>query len=275
MAIKNLLVAYNGGEASDSALHLALQMASKYDAHLTGIMAHNASNVTRNVPSWLSKTMLRSIAEVTAQRTVELASKFQKITEGKIARDKRHWLEIKADPDRAISYYTRSFDITVLGQYENLMAADELEWHPDRIANNSGRPIIVAPKNYRTDAINERAVVGWDGRRTSARALSDAMQVLETKDHVTIVTVGDAKNSSQPHDVNLVTALERHGIEAEHKCVSKDGTIADTLLSECRKAEAGLLVVGAYEHSKIYEDLFGGVTSEILSKAHLPLFLSH
>ena len=37
MAIKSLLIAYNGGDASDSALHLALQMANKYDAHLTGI----------------------------------------------------------------------------------------------------------------------------------------------------------------------------------------------------------------------------------------------
>ena len=31
MAIKNLLVAYNGGAASDAALRFAIQMAKKYD----------------------------------------------------------------------------------------------------------------------------------------------------------------------------------------------------------------------------------------------------
>jgi nucleotide-binding universal stress UspA family protein len=33
--------------------------------------------------------------------------------------------------------------------------------------------------------------------------------------------------------------------------------------------------MGAYEHSKFSEDLWGGVTRDILVDAHLPVMMSH
>ena len=40
MAIKNILVAFNGSEASENALVVAAQMQKKYAAHVTGLLAH-------------------------------------------------------------------------------------------------------------------------------------------------------------------------------------------------------------------------------------------
>lgn len=275
MAIQNLLVAYNGGAASDAALHLALQMASKYDAHLTGIVAHGASSVTKNIPNWLSDAMRTSIGEITERRTVELGQKFQTYAEGKIDKDKLHWIDVKANPDKAVTFYSRFFDLTILGQYENLIAADELLLHPDRIAFESGRPILVAPKTHSEVEINEHAVVAWDGRRTASRAFFDAMQVLETKKKVSIVTVGKPGCIPISTEIDLPTILARHGVAADHTYLPNVGSIAHTLLEHCATVGAGLLVMGAYEHSKISEDLFGGVTSSVLQNTNVPLFLSH
>ena len=275
MAIKNLLIAYNGGEASDSALHLALQMAQKYDAHLTGIVAHGASNVTRNIPRWLSDTMRSSISEVMDRRTDELAEKFRQRTQGVIPDDRLHWLDIREDPDRAVAYYSRLYDMTVLGQYENLIEADELVLHPDRIAYSSGHPILVAPKSWRPPQINGRAVIAWDGGRTAARALFDAMNILETKETVHIVTVRSSDKPRRPAAIDLQTILSRHGIRAEHHQLDLKGSVATTVLKFCADLDAGLLVMGAYQHSKLSEDLFGGVTATVLAKTHLPLLLSH
>ncbi|WP_120631510.1 universal stress protein [Ruegeria sp. EL01] len=275
MAIKNLLVAYNGGSASDSALHLALQMAHKYDAHLTGIVAHGASSVTKNIPNWLSASMRSSIGEITERRTVELAEKFHAFSEGKIEEEKLHWIDVKADPDKAVAFYSRLFDLTILGQYENLIAADELLLHPDRIAYESGRPILIAPKKYGSAEINENAVVAWDGRRTASRAFFDAMQVLETKSRVSIVSVGEPGSIPMSSEIDLPTIFARHGLEAEHTFLPAFGTIADTLLAHCAEVGAGLLVMGAYQHSKLSEDLFGGVTSSVIQTTSVPLFLSH
>jgi len=102
------------GSFDGGALHLALQMAEKYDSHLTGIVAHGASSVTRNIPRWLSDSMRASIAEITVRRTEELAGKFADKARGKIAEDRLHWIDVRKDPDRAVADYSRLFDITAL-----------------------------------------------------------------------------------------------------------------------------------------------------------------
>lgn len=163
MAIKNLLVAYNGGTAFASALHLALQMANKFDAHLTRIVAHGASSVAKNIPNWLSASMRSSIGEITARQIAELAEKFNAFSDGKIDEGWLHWIDVKADLDKVVAYYSRFFDLTIFGQYENLVAADELMLHPDRIAYERGRSILVAPKTHNATEINEHAVAAWDG----------------------------------------------------------------------------------------------------------------
>lgn len=47
------------------------------------------------------------------------------------------------------------------------------------------------------------------------------------------------------------------------------------LLQACKEVGASMLVMGAFERSKLSEDIFGGVTAEVLKKTHLPVFLSH
>ena len=219
--------------------------------------------------------MRSSITEITAQRINSLADKFRERSQGKIPDSQLHWIDVKANPDRAISHYSRLYDITVLGQYENLIASDELEIHPDRIAHECGRPVLVAPKNYRLPEINEKAVVAWDGRRAASRALFDAMQVLETKDTVEIVSIGKPKDFPQSSSIDLVTVMARHGIEANYNVIPASGSTAETLLSYCNASGAGLLVMGAYQNLKLSEDLFGGVTSSLLTQTQIPLFLSH
>lgn len=281
MAIKNILVAYNGGEASNAALHMGVQMANKYDAHLTGIMAHGASNITRSIPKWLLGSVQDSISDIVLKRTDEVAEKFQSFMDGELPSERIHWIDVKANPDLAVSHYARLFDVTVVGQYENLLAADELELHPDRIAYSSGRPIIVAPKSHApashaAGSINEKAVVAWDGRRTASRAFFDAMHILETKSNVTIVTIGGPKTGKKQDQIDLQTIMKRHGVDAKHLFLPRtEKSIATTLLDVCKQENAGLLVMGAYEHSKLAEDIWGGVTSQVLEETHLPLFLSH
>lgn len=275
MAIKNLLVAYNGDVASDTALHLALQMANKYDAHLTGIAAHGASNVTKNIPNWLSSTMRSSIGEIMERRTSELAEKFKSFTEGEVEQSRVHWIDVKADPDKAVAFYSRLFDLTVLGQYENLIAADELLLHPGRIAYASGRPILVAPKMHMPVEINDHVVVAWDGQRSASRAFFDAMQVLETMNRLSIVTVGEPGCIQMSTEIDLPTILARHGVAVKHSFLPNMGSVAETLLRHCADVGAGMLVMGAYEHSKLSDDLFGGTTSSVIQRATVPLFLSH
>lgn len=55
----------------------------------------------------------------------------------------------------------------------------------------------------------------------------------------------------------------------------RERSISAATLDTCREVDAGLLVMGAYEHNRTFEQLFGGVTHDIIENAHLPVLLSH
>ena len=61
MTIRNLLVAYDGGPSADAALHMAALMARKYDAHLTGILAHGSAETYKYMDRWLTDDVRAAI----------------------------------------------------------------------------------------------------------------------------------------------------------------------------------------------------------------------
>lgn len=276
MAIKNILVAYNGGAASDAALHLGVQMARKYDAHLTGIMAHGISSTTRHMPAWLSSHIRQSIEETFEGHGADVRRRFHEQVTANLTADRTHWLEVEDDPDRSVATFARVFDITLVGQYENLPEQDAMLLHPDRIAYDAARPVIIAPKSYKAERLNERAVIAWDGGKTAARAMMDAMHVLETKEFVSVVTIGEDCFNRIPKRLDICALLARHGIWAEHQVLplKREGAAA-TLLDYCERTDFGLLVMGAYERAKFAEDLTGGFTEMVLHNITLPTFVSH
>ncbi len=276
MAIKNLLVAYNGGAASDAALRFAIQMATKYDAHLTGVMAHGVSNISRNIPIWFSGVMRESIKGAIAQKSNDIGNRFDMLARRSLPDDRVHWIEVGGDPDQTITDYAMLYDFTIVGQYENLVEADELELHPDRITFASGRPVLLIPKGYQATDFNERAVLAWDGNRTATRALADAMQVLETKDTVTVATVETHDLGTPLEGIDITTVLDRHGITSNRVFLPRTKeSVAHSIMEFCDEVEARLLVMGAYESSKSKQDLVGGVTSTVMKNSKIPVLMSH
>ena len=132
------------------------------------------------------------------------------------------------------------------------------------------------PPDYRTARLGDHAAVAWDGKRSAARALADAMLILENKARVTVVTVGARPPAPAPEGRDLMAHLARHGTPAEALHVAPEGrTVGRALLDACAGIGAGLLVMGAYEHSKFGEDLIGGVTNEVMRRAPIPVLMAH
>ncbi len=279
MAIKNILVAYNGTELSDAAVGMALLMAKKYDAHVTGVLAHGVPQFLSGTASWLSTSIANQINEVVTRLKEEvydgIAARFREVTAGSDLGDKVHWIDIYGAPDNTIAEIARCFDITLLGEYASVPGEDQLVLHPDLVALQSGRPVLVIPKNYKVAALGEHAVFAWDGKRAAARAMSDAMQILETKTLVTILTVGEDTPKDGIEGADISAHLRRHGIKTEWARLPRKGSIGATIADYCRQRQAGLLVMGAYEHSKFSEDLIGGVTNDVFKKIAIPVLMSH
>lgn len=275
MAIKNLLVAYSGSDSSDAALAAGLFMRDKYDAHLTGLLAHNFAQVNPNVRSWIPEDVQQSIQKAQAQATKGIETRFKERTAHSSPREKLHWIAKAGDGKATVARYARLFDLTIIGRYDATQGEGE-ELHPEIIAMRSGRPVLLVPREFDMSNFNEHAVLAWDGKRSAARALADAMQMLKTKSLVSIVTVDEDPSEISMPDMDVETALQRHGVKTDRVRLARRGkSIAYRLLEFLEKAQPGCLVMGAYEHSKFRQSIVGGVTSSVMKKAKVPVLISH
>jgi nucleotide-binding universal stress UspA family protein len=273
MAVKNILVSYNDTEAARSALALARLMAEKYEAHLTGILSYGPQELISSYAGYLPIGVAEQVFEADRAKRREVEAAFRSATEG-LPADRVHFVDVFSSADDGLMDVARTYDLIVMGRGEPDSAIPHMEPHPDVVARHSGRPVLVVPKGYAVAVLNEHALVAWDGGRAAARALADAMQLLETKQKVTVLSVGTPGSS----DVlaGITRHLERHHVPVEAVEAARDGRrTADVIIDTCKARGAGLLVMGAYEHAKFAEDLFGGVTSRVIDNSPIPVLLSH
>ena len=74
---------------------------------------------------------------------------------------------------------------------------------------------------------------------------------------------------------NLNAALEGNDELAGLSLVDLQAKIADTIFSAAQIRECGMVVMGAYGHSRLSEMLLGGVTRHSLTDPQMPIFLAH
>jgi nucleotide-binding universal stress UspA family protein len=116
----------------------------------------------------------------------------------------------------------------------------------------------------------------WDGSRTAARAIGDAMPLLERAKAVEVVIVAEERKSEEMTGANMNAHLVRHGVAASVKRIAKgDIAIQDALLSYAADSGADFMVMGGYGHSRLREFILGGVTRGILASMTLPVLMSH
>lgn len=142
-----------------------------------------------------------------------------------------------------------------------------------------GRPVIVLPYKGKAAVSLGEVVIGWDGGREAARASFDALPLLKKAGKVRVVRIDPQKDPSLRGSVagaDLAEALSRHGVKAEAQGYPTDGQDEGQALMRCAEdAGAGLIVMGAYGHSRLAEFIFGGATRFVLNRLVCPVLMSH
>lgn len=175
-------------------------------------------------------------------------------------------------PDLLVEY-ARLRDLTIVPVPESYD-----QWHAEAIIFGAGRPTLVVPEApaARPFELN-RVIVAWDFSRAAARAVSDAIPILEKAREVCVLTVTNEKTiPSRRSSSELAKNLSRHGIEVVVEEVDAAGrAIGDVLAAQIAVRSADLLVMGAYGHSRLREFVLGGATRSILTKPPIPVLCSH
>jgi nucleotide-binding universal stress UspA family protein len=120
-------------------------------------------------------------------------------------------------------------------------------------------------------------MVCWDGSRSAARAVGDALPFLLRAEKVEVVLVAsEPGKSDEIPGADIAHHLARHGLKVELKrIVAVDVDVTNTLLSHAADVGSDLLVMGGYGHSRLREFVLGGVTRGILASMTLPTLMSH
>jgi nucleotide-binding universal stress UspA family protein len=149
----------------------------------------------------------------------------------------------------------------------------------EQVVISSGRPVIILPLVGEPVLSAEQIVLAWDGGREATRAAYDALPLLQGARTVYVTRIDPQKDRSlknQVPGVDLATMLARHGVKAEVKNVDAAGEDAGhALLRVANDTGSGLVVMGAYGHSRLREYIFGGTTRAMLTSLDRPVLMSH
>ena len=177
-----------------------------------------------------------------------------------------------AVPDLLVEY-AKLRDLTIVPVPESYD-----QWYAESIIFGSGRPTLILPETVRPRPFKLGTMaIAWDFSRAAARAVSDALPLLEKAKKVRIVTVTNEKKLDTRHSAEeLAKNLARHGIDVLlDKVDADDRPIGDVLETYTAAHQVDVLVMGAYGHARWREFILGGATKSLLSKPPLPILFSH
>ncbi len=272
MSLKNILAAYSGWTKTGSALRHAIRIAEHNDAWITGIVSHGPSTIEKQYGARLNSVVRTELRRLDAERLAEIQARFDTVMTEFGKPERAEFVDLKAAGVADVSTYARVFDLVVLTNPTERPEDAHLAASPDKIALQSGRPVLIVPEDFESTKLSDHALIAWDGKRSAARALGDAMPVLEEKPKVTVLTIG---KTELPGTDRLMTNLERHGIRADLQVRPRKTGTGQTILAAAEDLSAEIIIMGAFEHSKFAHDLVGGVTTDVMKLAKVPVFMSH
>ncbi len=149
----------------------------------------------------------------------------------------------------------------------------------ERLIFESGRPVLLCPEDFAAElaVAFDNVVIAWDHTAPAARAVADALPMLQVAANVRIVTATDSKMPAELESgAALVSHLAEHGITAIFENVKIDGSSVGKVFDAYVKANAiDLLVMGGYRHSRLNEIIWGGATKTVIGRPPCWVLMSH
>ena len=170
----------------------------------------------------------------------------------------------------------RRFDLAIVGQAEPEISSME-QIIAETTLFESGRPMMMVPYIQKAPFKTENVMICWDGSRTAARAVADAIPIIRNSGRVEIVMVTNERGKQDELDgADIGQHLARHGLKVDvHRISGASIDVGDALLSHAADSGADFMVMGGYGHSRLREFVLGGVTRSIFESMTVPVLISH
>ena len=279
MAYKTILVQLNDEQRVEQTLAPAVALAARFGAHLIGLHVSPGLMYVPPLPSaghviGMIKEHERKICD-----TIEKA--FAEMTRNRGFVAEMRFLKPRGRDDvyHLIMQHARTADLIVASQPAPLTDVSGFLDFPERLAVESGRPVLTVPLAGYRGEIGKNVLVAWNGKREAARATFDALPLLKTAKTVTVLGLEQVRSTTDNlplPDTAIGASLARHGVNVTIKTAAvKETSIGEEILARVAGDGADLLVMGAYGHMRLREFIFGGATRHVVRHMTVPALFSH
>jgi nucleotide-binding universal stress UspA family protein len=277
--VKNILVCLEGSASSERTAAVAIEIGKALNATLVGLAIVDEPDIRAGAATGIGgasykkdrdEALLKDAHEH-AQGWIDAFAR-QCGAAGVSARV----LELRGRPEDTILEEMQQHDLTLLGRHVNFRFETDAQDRKtrDTVLQRAGKPVLVVPENPRE--AGPTVLAAFDGSSAAKRALRSFAESGLARDRaVQVTTVGDDGASAWEMAARGCELLAELGVKATPHSLVSTLSIADTLLERRSRISAGLMVLGAYAHSRVTQLLWGSVTRDLVEKTEVPLYLHH
>jgi nucleotide-binding universal stress UspA family protein len=266
MTYATVMVALSVDCSNTPRLEIAGQLAERFCARVIGVTAAEYSPPLYFTSGRQGQELIEEGRVAIKARVAELESEFRKAMQNRGA--EAEWRCAEDFPSRYIVEQARAADIIVVGEAGRGGISDPFaQVNPSDLVMPAGRPLLVVANDC--DWLDLRSVlIGWKDTAEARRAAADALPMLRKATDVTVVEVVEEESRraaalSRVRDV--VAWLARHGVRASELVPEQCGEPTSQLERIAGELGAGVIVAGAYGHSRLREWVLGGVTRRLIN----------
>jgi nucleotide-binding universal stress UspA family protein len=277
MTYATVMVSLALAQPNEARLQVAGELAERFEAAIVGVAAAQFAPPLYFTDGAEAQRLIDQGEASVRQRLAELEGQFRAATRNRGGHVE--WRGAVDFPARYALQQARCADIIVSGGQSPAFSDAFSLVSPKDLVMQTGRPLLVVPDAI--DWLDLRSVlVAWKDAPEARRAAADSLPMLRKAREITLVAIpeSDADRPAVLASVTDVVAwLTRHGVTATAR-VSEAGrneSAADHLGSVAGDVGAGLIVAGAYGHSRFRELVLGGVTQFLLTQSARCVLLSH
>lgn len=283
MALKDILLHLDASPRSSVRLGQAAALAQRHGAHVTGLYVIDLpppplfyGDTAMQVDPRLLEGLMSQMRGAAAAEAAKVETAFR----DRFGRDglSHEWRLVDGFVGETVALHARYADLAILGQPDP-KTDPGASGIPAPALLSSGRPVLVIPYAGEFTTLGGTVLVAWNASREAARAVNDALPLLQQARAVTVLAVNPLGGIAGDGDVpaaDIALHLARHGVKAEAAhTVAPEIPEGDAILDYAADIGADLVVAGGYGHSRMREFVFGGVTRSLLTEMTVPVFLSH
>lgn len=277
MSFRDILVQVDESATSSGRCALAVALAKRWEAALTGVFLPTpypsdvfAAERLADLPAQLAQT-LRAQHQSAAKRAVRAAEQTLRRA-ADTAAISYAWRQIEGGDEAALLHAVRRTDLAVFPpRAMTSMGGRAID--AAALGLGSGGPMLIVPETGGWIEAPKRVVIGWKNAREAARALHDAWPFISAAEEVTVVMV----QPSRDEGAYLTRRLARHDLQARLILVEGDEGMSDAeaLRRQVKALDADLVVMGLYGRPRLSEWILGGVSHEFMADPPAPLLVSH